>query len=407
MAITHLSSQLATNSSATNSVVATYPATPIQGDLLTALAYSSGGPNTLAISGWTSVVQMQYGSANVHCVGLLIKTAGASESTTVTATVAASTAMALYISEWQGATASPLDVTATTADTGADVTSRSSGTTGVTSQADELAIGLWGLANTNGGSISYTNSFTSLSSSYARLLTAYKILTATGTQESTATWATGRRAVGIIATFRATILGAGVINGTTAVSGTGAVGVTGSGVISGSLSMTGTGAVAKTGEGVIAGSSSVSGAGAVAVTGSGLIAGTTSVSGDGLVTINGSGIIAGTFGLTGTGALMAAGSGVIGGASSVSGSGNVIYAGSGTITGMLGMTGQGALGITGGGLIALVSSLTGSAVVETLSAIRTRVTSAEPSSNFTTSEPARTFSSRETVSAISSQEPGT
>lgn len=98
-------------------------------------------------------------------------------------------------------TASPLDVSSHTNGDGSLVSSKSTGTTGTTAQATEIAIGLAGI-NTATTSPSATNSFTVGSSATNQNISIYKILSATGTVESTVSWTTVGRAVGAIATFK-------------------------------------------------------------------------------------------------------------------------------------------------------------------------------------------------------------
>jgi len=200
-------------SAASNSVTVSWTSTPTSGNLLVARAIGAAATDTGAISGWTLVSSARYG-ATTGFVSIFVKVAGGSEGN-VTVTFTGSNPTRLVIEEWSSSTgwaATPLDQSANTNNAGSTVTSRSTGTTGTTTVADELAVSVigWGSAVTG---ISWSNSFTASFSQPTGSLTfggAHKTLSATGTVETTASWTTARLAGAAIATFKtvATLTGA-------------------------------------------------------------------------------------------------------------------------------------------------------------------------------------------------------
>ena len=117
----------------------------------------------------------------------------------------------LWVGEYSGLAAIPLDVKAE-ADSGASaVTSQTSGTTAATAQADELAFGFWTAdtgENVDAGR-TYTNGFTEIAFvttpgfGQPPCIIATKNLTATGTVESTfETSDTGDQMYGSMTTFK-------------------------------------------------------------------------------------------------------------------------------------------------------------------------------------------------------------
>jgi len=200
-------------SAASNSVTVSWTSTPTSGNLLVARAIGAAATDAGAISGWTLVSSARYG-ATTGFVSIFVKVAGGSEGN-VTVTFTGSNPTRLVIEEWSSSTgwaATPLDQSANTNNAGSTVTSRSTGTTGTTTVADELAVSVigWGSAVTG---ISWSNSFTDSFSQPTGSLTfggAHKTLSATGTVETTASWTTARLAGAAIATFKtvATLTGA-------------------------------------------------------------------------------------------------------------------------------------------------------------------------------------------------------
>lgn len=191
-------------STAGTPAVATYLSTPTSGNLLIAVIRGSTAASNASISGWTKAVNVLYSGAGE--VVLFYKVAGAGESTSVSVAWTSSTQTDISIEEWGGFTGTPtLDKTASTATTGGAVASRSSGTTATTTDANELCIAAWAMgASVTAASQSYTNSFVEESDIFASHYAFYasRVVTSTGTFESTEAWTTSRVCGGIIATFK-------------------------------------------------------------------------------------------------------------------------------------------------------------------------------------------------------------
>src|SRR3990167_7116181 len=139
-------------------------------------------------------------------VRIAYKVAGVSEPSTVTFTQSADSAV-LSIAEWSGLTNAIHDATASTGRT-IDATSLSSGTTGTTTAEDELAVAMVGIRSAISVG-SFTNGFTTreeeahVGSVSTSILVGDKVLSATGTQETTGSWTTAGVSMAAIATFRA------------------------------------------------------------------------------------------------------------------------------------------------------------------------------------------------------------
>lgn len=191
--------QVQNGSSATDTVTATYGATPTDNNLLIAVYRANTDESTVTPpSGWTraNTVAVTVGH---HSIWYKI---ASSDPAGVTFTATGATLGQLHIYEYSGNdTVSVLDKTASTADSGVTVTSRSSGTTATTSQADEVCIAAISL--TGGTTLpSWTNSFGS-GQLTTRLASVTLIVSSTGTYETTRSWTTAVRAAGLIATFKA------------------------------------------------------------------------------------------------------------------------------------------------------------------------------------------------------------
>lgn len=222
-------------SSATASVTVSWASTPTAGNLLIARTRNLGGSGTEkgSISGWTLVEYALYGAGN-RFVSIFYKIAGSSEGD-VTYSSTASTETYLVIEEWSnsdGWDATPEDQYTNVDTTGSVVTSRSTGTTGTTTVADELAVSVLGCGSTVTG-ISWSNSFTASFEQPTGALTfagGHKTLSATGTVETTASWTTSRVAGAAIATFKGVNAISGVLSQTQAsdtVSATGTLALAG------------------------------------------------------------------------------------------------------------------------------------------------------------------------------------
>ncbi len=194
--------QSASNTSVISSVAVTLSTTPKKGNLLVACVNSNVTSGNESISGWTSAASVAL-ALSVWSNQIFYKICDGTDTTTVTVSGTLATLMQAHVFEFSGfttSTGSVLDKTATTADSALTVTSRSSGTTGATVNADELAIASVGMPTTNGGGLSWTNSFVP-GPVTTNLATAYIITTVTGTQTTTASWSTLALSAGCIATF--------------------------------------------------------------------------------------------------------------------------------------------------------------------------------------------------------------
>lgn len=194
--------QSSSNTALTTPVTATLAATPIKGNLLVAAVEANVTGNSVSISGWSSAISVAL-AAGIWSNQIFYKICDGTDTTTVTASGTLATVMQLHAFEFGGfttTTGSVLDKTATAADSALTVTSRASGTTGATVNADELIFASVGMSSTNGGSLSWTNSFIS-GITTTDLATAYLIPIVTGTQNTTASWSTLALSAGCIATF--------------------------------------------------------------------------------------------------------------------------------------------------------------------------------------------------------------
>jgi hypothetical protein len=191
-------------SAVSNAVTVSWASTPTAGNLLIARAIGVVATDGGTIAGWTRVDFARYGTTTGY-VSIFVKVAGAGEGN-VTVTFTAATTARLVIEEWSntdGWQSTPQDQF-THANSTSSVTSKSTGTTGTTTIADELAISVIGFGGAVTG-ISWSQSFTaSFAQPTGSLLFAgaHKILSATGTVETTASWTTSRLAGAAIATFK-------------------------------------------------------------------------------------------------------------------------------------------------------------------------------------------------------------
>ncbi len=195
------------------SVTASYGAAPTQDNLLVLVHHfwdidEDIGFITLP-AGWTQAVTRTGTGSRLT---IAYKVAGAAEGTDVTVSNNPSGHQTITIFEYSGIdTVSPLDRTASNQTTS---TSCSTGTTATTSVAEELVIGAIGLEGASGGwANTWTNSFTQQSTvvssgsggapAYSDSSTADRIVSATGTFETTESWPITRLCLGVIATFKA------------------------------------------------------------------------------------------------------------------------------------------------------------------------------------------------------------
>ena len=196
------------------SVTASYGAAPTQDNLLVLVHhfwdFDEDIGNITLPAGWTQAVTRTGTGSRLT---IAYKVAGAAEGTDVTVSNNPSGHQTITIFEYSGIdTVSPLDRTASNQTT--STTSCSTGTTATTSVAEELVIGAIGLEGASGGwANTWTNSFTQQSTvvssgsggapAYSDSSTADRIVSATGTFETTESWTTTRRCLGTIATFEA------------------------------------------------------------------------------------------------------------------------------------------------------------------------------------------------------------
>lgn len=203
MAIARITAQDAT-ASGTSPLSATYPSTPTQGNLLIAIVGDSDGlNNATALSGWTQVVPIGNASSASE-VNIFFKIAGASEPTSVSPTFGASITATIAIYEYSGpASSSVLDKSTSAGGAGSP---QSTGTTAATTVASDLVI-VAGFSSGNTPTFtSWTNSVTLRNSVIIGtfgLFTGDKIVSATGTYESTLTLGGSVAFIStIIATFK-------------------------------------------------------------------------------------------------------------------------------------------------------------------------------------------------------------
>ena len=191
------------------SITATFGSTPTEDNLLILVHYYSSASTVTLPSGWTEAEQNRDTNDNGNTTTIAYKVAGASEGTGVTVTVGSSRHSTLSIFEYSGiVTSSPLDQSAQ--NSCQDGRSCSVGTTGTTSQADELVIGALGVpGNIGGWDNTWTNSFTQQttaistgSGTIANNSVADYIASSTGTFETTEGWNQDKKAFGVIATFK-------------------------------------------------------------------------------------------------------------------------------------------------------------------------------------------------------------
>ena len=191
------------------SITATFDSTPTEDNLLILVHYFPSSSTVTLPSGWSQAAQKRDTNDNGNTITMGYKVAGASESTAVTVTVGSNKHSTLSIFEYSGlVTSSPLDQSATNGC--GDGRSCSVGTTGTTSQADELVIGGLGIGGNIGGwDNTWTNSFTQQttaistgSGTISNNSVADCIASSTGTFESTEGWNQDKKAFGVIATFK-------------------------------------------------------------------------------------------------------------------------------------------------------------------------------------------------------------
>lgn len=190
-----------------DSISATFGATPTENNLLIAIVCMDVPAKAINVpAGWTQVHNITGAKADI---AYFYKLAGAAESATVTVTFTAVSALAnLEILEYEGITpTSPLDVSASLDSGAAKEATCPSGTTAATAQANSLAVSGHNFTK-NVSTTAYTNSFVEQSAQgndgdEIFLGVAHKILTATGTQDTTFSVASPTAEhIGVIAVFK-------------------------------------------------------------------------------------------------------------------------------------------------------------------------------------------------------------
>jgi hypothetical protein len=189
------------------SVSVTLGSTPTEGNLLVA-CHTTGATGSTGPSGWSEAFALTFADDEG---ALYYKIAGVAESSTVTCTSSQNKSNGLYVVEFEGSwNATPLDVTATNGPTGSPST-LSTGTTAATAQNDEVAVAQFSIDGVRTVT-SWTNSFSEradLTAQFKSLAVATKVLTSTGTVETTATFSSSPfEAYGGIATFKKAAAGA-------------------------------------------------------------------------------------------------------------------------------------------------------------------------------------------------------
>lgn len=186
------------------SIAVEFDSTPTEGNLLIACHFT-GAANSTAPSGFSEAVALTAVAPSSDEGAIYYKVAGSGESTTITAGSGSGDEHMLAIYEVEGPwNATPLDQTANNGPTTSS--SPSTGTTGITSQADEFAIALITNRDDTVTFSSWTNSFTEGSdgpdSQFKTFATAYRVLTSTGTYSTGATASGSDIWMGGIATFK-------------------------------------------------------------------------------------------------------------------------------------------------------------------------------------------------------------
>lgn len=188
---------------ATTNGALTFDTPPQEDNLLVCMArVNISAASVVNPTGATKAVDDTFGS---NSWAIWFKVAGAAESSTFGPTCASSVNWNTVVAEFSGLlTASVLDKVAET-DPGTPGTSLPTGSTGVLSQAVELAVAMCALGSTSGGSEAVDSGFSLLQSivfAGKNVIFAYKIVSATTALNPSFSWVTsGERSAGI-ATFK-------------------------------------------------------------------------------------------------------------------------------------------------------------------------------------------------------------
>ena len=214
MAFALAQSKLKSETTATRSPTITLDAAPTQGNLLVAMvavSLNAGASAFTTPSGWTAHPDGGINQAT-DCEGIIYwKEAGAGESATITFTnvIAVAKEIDFCVMEFSGGTAWTADGHAENTNSGSNTLT--SGTTGTTAQANEVACAFFGAKNTctmttptNSFTLQHTHVAGSNNASHVSSGFLYKILSGTGTQSTGVTGTNTRPWVGQILTWSAT-----------------------------------------------------------------------------------------------------------------------------------------------------------------------------------------------------------
>ncbi|MCK5613041.1 hypothetical protein KAR91_64810, partial [Candidatus Pacearchaeota archaeon] len=186
-----------------DSITASLPSTPTEGNLLLALHFT-GNENSIGPSGWDFAVG-RFNSSNNDEAAIYYKVAGSAESKDVTCGSDVDDQHVLTALEVEGPwNAAPFDESAGYGPT--NTNNPSSGTTGTTAQADEFAAALLASRSQADHYSAWTNSFIERSDLYGSgktktMGTATRVLTTSSTYETSATSEKTAIKMGLIATF--------------------------------------------------------------------------------------------------------------------------------------------------------------------------------------------------------------
>ncbi len=210
ISVARVQSQISTS---TNPASVTLASTPVEGNLLVAIAAgrADSGDNSISGTGWTQHVYFDALSGNAtnrRNLAIWSKIAGAAEPTAITTDISNGSSR-LIVQEFAitGGTVA-FDVTAETQGGTVDVTSISSGTTAASATADSLVI--TGLVTRDAPATAPTwtngvaNELGDTASGSIGIYTGYSHDTSAGAKESTASWTTARDASAAVVVFSIT-----------------------------------------------------------------------------------------------------------------------------------------------------------------------------------------------------------
>lgn len=218
MALTLVQSKSAILQSGDSTPTVTLDATPTQGNLLVCCIMANENASDLTITDPGSFTTVTADGTTNNSGDVVIQTswriAPAGASATVSGSLSASRAWVIVVMEFNDSDGGTWALDAHASGTGSSTTP-STGTTGTTAAADEVAVGFVGVKNI-GQSSTPTNSFTLQEEQHTGTVDAthisgaglYRILAATGTFSTGVTLSTSRLWAANIATFSSTPAGA-------------------------------------------------------------------------------------------------------------------------------------------------------------------------------------------------------